>query len=113
MYEARLAAIQMAFRAGEHRYRRHALTQMPTRGPAIADFERAMAYGDIEVVEDYPEYDPVDREHRPCMLIIGWVDGIAFHTVVTYPPHPLVITVYPPQSEPNEWTSDFRRRRRA
>jgi hypothetical protein len=103
----------MAFRAGEHSYRRHALRQMSTRGPTIADYERAIAYGDIEVVGDYPEYDPGDPEYRPCMLIIGWVGDVAFHIVVTYPPYPLVITVYPPQLEPDEWTPDFRRRRRA
>src|SRR5215216_745312 len=103
----------MAFRSGEHRFREHALSQMATPGPALADFERSMAYGDIDVIEDYPEYGPAEPTYRPSMLIVGWLDGEAFHTVAIYPPNPLVITVYPPQREPEEWTPDFRPRRRA
>lgn len=112
MYEARLAAIQMEFRAGTERYRQHALDQMAARGPLLADYEQAMASGDLEVIEDYQVYDPAAPEYPPSMLVIGWIGGVAFHTVVTYPPQPIVITVYPPQTEPDKWTPDYRRRRR-
>lgn len=87
MYEARLAAIAMAAQRGEVEYRIHALDQMRREDRSIsrAALEYALGYGDIEVVEDYAQYDAETRtEYPPCMLVMGWIDGRPFHVVVTY-----------------------------
>jgi len=112
MYEARLAAIVTAIWEGEHRYTAHATDMLQERGVLALGFEQAMMVGDLEIIEDYREYDPDDPTSRPCSLVRGMLTGRVFHTVITYPPTPLVITFYWPDTEPQRWDTGFRRRLR-
>jgi hypothetical protein len=105
MDEAQQAAVVAAARRRLLRYSEHALRGMREHGiPRRAIFE-ALVQSTCEMVEDYP----TDPRGASC-LMIGWVSGRALHVVLSYPPRPIVITVYWPDSQPNEWTSDFRKR---
>ncbi|MGH2600487.1 MAG: DUF4258 domain-containing protein [Dehalococcoidia bacterium] len=102
----------MAIRGGEHRDTAHAADMLQERGVLALAFEQAITAGDLEIIEDYREYDPGDPTLRPCSLIRGVLAGRVFHPVITYPPVPLVITRYWPDSEPHRWDAEFRRRLR-
>lgn len=104
MYEARLATIATAVRRGEAIYRTHALNQMIERGITRMVVEAALT-ADTEIIEDYPA-----EPRGPCCLVLGRVKGRAIHIVVSYPPRLMIITAYWPDSRPDEWSPDFRRR---
>lgn len=97
MYEARLAAIAAAIRAGDVRYIRHARNQLTERNVTGRELERALSEGDAEVIEDYP-----NATRGACCLVLCWMNGRAVHVMVTYPPRPRVVTVYWPDTRPND-----------
>ena len=57
-----------------------------------------------EIIEEYSDDEPC-----PSVLIMGFIDAVAFHTVITIcGDHIRVITVYIPEED--KWI-DYRRRR--
>ncbi len=104
MREARLAAIAAAIRAGAIGHTAHALTQMLDRAIDPGDVARALC-SDAEVIEDYPN----EGRGASCLVLCGISDR-PVHVVVSYPPAPVVITVYWPDSQADEWDEGFRRR---
>src|SRR6266508_3597178 len=107
MYEARLAALVMEIQDGASVLSGHAVTQMERADRRITRrmLEAALTAGDVEQIEDYPN----DPRGASC-LVLCWFDGCALHVNLSYPPTPTIITVYWPDSEPDEWSADFRRR---
>jgi hypothetical protein len=74
-------------------------------------FERNISTDDLiiiissgEIIEDYPDDEPC-----PSVLIVGFINSIAYHTVVAVcTDHIRIITVYIPEED--KWI-DYRRRR--
>ena len=106
MYEARLAAIVIAVREGEHDFADHALDQMRIRQISVATLETALCDGDPEVIEDYPD----DPRGTSCLVRCIAATGRVLHVHVTYPPYPRIVTAYWPDSQPEKWDAGFRRR---
>jgi hypothetical protein len=75
--------------------------------PTRADVRHVLCDDDPEVIEDYPH----DPRGRSC-LIWGIVRDRPLHVVGAYPPSSRVITAYWPDTEPDEWTDDYKRRAR-
>jgi hypothetical protein len=106
MYEARLAAIQAAIRAGEFLFGLHVRRRIRSRAMSRAGITEALLSGDPQVIEDYAQ-----AERGACCLV--WCrtrEGRVLHVVVTYPPAPLAVTAYWPDERPHEWSADFKRR---
>src|SRR5690348_12244715 len=105
MFDARLATLTEAIRAGRLEMGPHMLTkQTIRRGIEPAALETALL-GPAEVIEEYPD----DVRGASCLLIC-WVAGRALHVVVKNPPAPFVITAYWPDERAEKWSIDFRRR---
>ena len=107
MYEARLAAIAGEIAARNFDWSDHALAALtdPDSNIRRADMIAALTVNDREIIEDYPGDWP-----RPSCPVLSWIGGRAVHIVVTYPPRPTIVTVYWPDSRPEEWDRTFRRR---
>jgi len=82
----------------------HARVRMFERNISTDDLIFVISSG--EIIEEYPEDEPC-----PSVLIMGWIDAVAYHTVIAIcTDHIRVITVYIP--EENKWI-EYRRRRDA
>ena len=71
------------------------------------------ALRDGETIEAYP-----DTGRGTSYLLLHWIEGRPVHVVAadkepsSEPPHTLVITVYDPRTDSDEWTDHFSERRR-
>jgi len=107
MYEARLAAIAAEIQAGTFDWAAHALDAIAERTVTRDGVRTALTSGNRELIEDYPDAFP-----GPKCLVLCWVGRRALHVVLSYPPRPTIVTVYWPDSRPDEWDSTYRRRLR-
>lgn len=105
--ESRLASIAAAIDAGEVRVTAHALTQMTMRTIRIGDALAALRASEAEIVETY-----LNDQRGPKCPVLSSVGGRALHLVVSFPPHPEVITSYWPDEQPDEWDARLRRRQK-
>lgn len=88
-------------------FRVHAIQRMFQRHFNEEDIRRGLESG--EVVEEYPDDKPY-----PSRLVLGWLGSRPIHVVVAdndEAQETIVITVYEP--EPDEWESDFKRRKKS
>jgi len=82
----------------------HARIRMFERNISTDELLDIVARG--EVIEEYP-----DREPCPAVLILGFINGIAYHVVVAVCQDNLVIiTAYQPEKE--NWV-EYRRRKKS
>lgn len=89
-------------KSGEILISHHARVRMFERNISTDDLISVISSG--EIIEEYPEDEPC-----PSFLIMGWIDAVAYHTVIAIcTDHIRVITVYIP--EENKWI-EYRRRR--
>lgn len=89
-------------------YSTHARQRMFERGLDVEDVEQALHAG--EVIEEYP-----DTGRGASYLILGWSRERPLHVVASDKPArqvTIVVTLYDPRTDPDEWTSDYRNRRR-
>lgn len=83
----------------------HAARRLLQRGIRMDDVEHVLATG--EVIEHYPDDTPF-----PSRLLPGWTGQRPLHVVAADDPHAAVtyvVTAYQP--DPEQWESDFRRRK--
>ena len=86
--------------------RRHAVQRMFSRGITDLDIRTAINTG--EVIEEYPDDQPY-----PSVLVLAWLASGPIHVVIAQNPVDtlcIVVTAYPP--DPDQWSQDFRRRKR-
>ncbi len=74
--------------------------------PSVSDIAYMLAKDDPQVIEPYPDDFP-----RPSCLVWGIIRERVGHIVIAWPPNPLVVTAYWPDTEPDEWTDDSYKRR--
>ena len=90
--------------SGEILISNHARIRMFERNISTDDLIAIISSG--EVIEEY-----IDDEPCPSVLMVGFINSVAYHTVVaTCTDHIRVITVYIPEED--KWI-DYRRRRNA
>jgi len=88
--------------SGEILISHHARVRMFERNVSTDDIIAIISSG--EIIEEY-----LDDEPCPSVLIMGFIDAVAYHTVIALcRDHIRVITVYIP--EENKWI-EYRRRR--
>jgi hypothetical protein len=84
----------------------HAVRQMSRPGRMISPAEVLHAVTTGELIEDYPD----DVRGHSCLLLGSGADGRSIHVVCAPKPEYLaIITAYCPA--PDQWSSDFRRRK--
>lgn len=87
-------------------FRIHAIQRMFERQISPEDVRFAVESG--ETIQEYPDDTPY-----PSRLILGWKSQRPIHVVVADNEpgnEKIVVTVYEP--DPNQWTDDFKRRKR-
>ncbi len=87
-------------------FRVHAVQRMFQRRFSEQDIRRALESG--EVIEEYPDDKPY-----PSRLVLGWLGSRPTHLVVAdndEAQETIVITVYEP--DPEQWETDFKRRKK-
>jgi hypothetical protein len=88
--------------SGEILISHHARVRMFERNVSTDKLITIISSG--EIIEEYP-----DDESCPSVLIMGYVDAVAYHTVIALcTDHIRVITVYIPEED--KWI-EYRRRR--
>jgi hypothetical protein len=88
--------------SGEILISNHARVRMFERNISTDDLITIISSG--EIIEEYHDDEPC-----PSVLIVGFIETVAYHTVIAIcTDHIRVITVYIP--EENKWI-DYRRRR--
>lgn len=82
---------------GEHRRQ-----QLALRYSAV---QEALREG--EIIETYP-----DTGRGPSYLLLYWIGDVPIHVVAADKEgFTIIITVYDPRTEPDEWTNDYSQRR--
>lgn len=107
--EARLANLCVAARERTIIWSRHFLTQLFTRDqPRKADICYILCDDDPEEIE---ETEAVYEDASNTALIWGILEyGRVGHLLCSHPPDPVVITAYWPDTEPDEWVDNYKRR---
>lgn len=86
-------------------YSHHGERRRQELGLRYAAVEEALRNG--EVIETYP-----DTGRGPSYLLLYWIDGTPLHVVAADKEEfTIIITVYDPRTEPDEWTDHYSRRR--
>lgn len=97
--------IRHSVRNGEYRFTIHALERRIERNISKNEIEEALLTG--EIIEEYPK----DR-YLPSCLILGYTRrNRPIHIQVSCNPV-WIITCYDPSEKHEEWSSDFKQRRR-
>lgn len=107
MLEARIVAICEEAQRSEWLLSQHFIDHQLTEEnrPTVDEARDAFCTDDPEVIEDHPV-----SHYGPECLIASVVGGRDIHVQCSYPPGVVVITAYWPDTEPDEWTNDYRRR---
>ena len=88
--------------SGEILVSHHARVRMFERNVSTDELIAIISSG--EIIEEYPDDEPC-----PSVLIMGFIDAVAYHTVIALcRDHIRVITVYIPEED--KWI-EYRRRR--
>lgn len=97
---------------GNVRYTTHGAQRRLFHGYSREDVRAALREG--QVVESYS-----DTGRGKSYLLLHWTGGRPIHVVAAdkpasqdAPARTLIITVYDPRTEPEEWTDDFAQRKR-
>jgi hypothetical protein len=107
-HEDILARIASAVAAGEHRVTYHAAVQYLEESdrPSVTQAEAAVLDPDSEVIEWRP-----DNPRGPTCLVRSAIHGRVVHVLCSYPPPACtIISFWWPDTEPEKWSADFRRR---
>jgi hypothetical protein len=89
-------------KSGEILISHHARVRMFERNISTDDLITIISSG--EIIEEYPDDEPC-----PSFLIVGFINAVAYHTVIAVcTDHIRVITVYIPEED--KWI-DYRRRK--
>ena len=89
-------------KSGEILISHHARVRMFERNISTDELIAIISSG--EIIEEYPDDEPC-----PSVLIMGFIDAVAYHTVIAVcRDHIRVITVYIPEED--KWI-EYRRRR--
>lgn len=94
--------------AGRFTLSRHAERERRADMILVAEMEAALT--NCDMIEDYPS-DP----RGPSCLVLGFAGERPIHAVCALKQDPeevFLITLYDPSRRPEEWTDQFRRRRR-
>ena len=100
-----LDELREAIRAGSFQWRKHILVRLAERSIPQRMIIETIMKG--EIVEDYPHNNPF-----PSCLMLGWVEGTAYHVVVSFDDKSkmgYIITTYQPSMD--RFEPDFRTRR--
>lgn len=73
--------------------------------PTRQDVRYVLCEDEADVIDNTRE----DPRGQSC-LIWGTVGGRVAHVKCSYPPNPVIVTAYWPDTRPSEWTDDYRRR---
>ena len=96
------AGLAKLSKSGEILVSHHARVRMFERNISTDDLITIISSG--EIIEEYPDDEPC-----PSFLIVGFIDTVAYHTVIAVcTDHIRVITVYIPEED--KWI-EYRRRR--
>ena len=96
--------IVRVFEEGRDLLTDHVLEQMLERDINVSDLRSAITADDPEIIEDYPDDDPLPS----CLIICTGAGGTTYHVVCSRPPDVWVITAYEPDTI--RWSPDRRRR---
>jgi len=96
--------IQKRVSAGDYRFTIHSFERCVERGISPKEVEEIIMNG--EIIEDYPE----DKYGPSCLIYGTTKEGKVLHTHCSIDPV-WVITAYDPTLNPQEWDSDFKKRR--
>ena len=91
------------------RYSRHFLIRLLERPQPTRDDIRYLLCDDdpAEIEENGPRYE----QGSSSSLVWGILrDGRVAHVLCSHPPDPVIITSYWPDTEPEEWADNYRRR---
>ena len=105
MREEKLHAIKDKIRDKQYRVTVHALERRIERKISLLEIDTAIASG--EIIENYPQ----DKYGQSCM-ILGFTNAARpIHVQVSMEPV-WIITCYDPSERPDEWSEDFKVRRK-
>lgn len=86
-------------------YSDHGERRRQSLGVRHAAIQNALREG--EVIETYP-----DTGRGPSYLLLQWIGNTPLHVVAADKGgFTIIITVYDPRTEPNEWTGNYSQRR--
>lgn len=91
------------------RYSKHGRKRLLEGGYSIEEVRLALSEG--EIIEEYPDTGR-GRSH----LVLDWIDDRPIHVVAANKtpaqeqPYTLIVTVYDPRTEADEWTDNFSQR---
>ncbi len=110
MDEQWIARLWDAVRTETLTFSRHYTIQLFVREqPGESDVEFVLCDDEPRVIEHY-QARPNPETGRGSCLILGQVNDRPVHVNCSYPPDPVVITAYWPDTRPDEWTEDYGRR---
>ena len=110
MNEQWIARIWDSIQTRTLKYSGHFAEQLFTRSQPERDDVRYIVCDDAPRIIEHYEARPHPLTGRGSCLILGIVNGRAAHVNCSYPPDPVVITTYWPDTEPDEWADGFSRR---
>jgi hypothetical protein len=93
---------------GKYTFSKHAEREREADMILVRELEEALRT--CEIIEDYPD----DPRGASC-LVLGLADQRPLHAVCALkhdPEEMFLITVYDPTKRPEQWTDQYRRRRR-
>ena len=100
-----LEGLREAIRSGTFEWRKHTLVRLAERNITQDTVVEIIMKG--EIIEDYPHNTPF-----PSCLILGWVEGIPYHVVVSLDNTSkigYIITAYQPSLD--KFEPDFKTRK--
>jgi hypothetical protein len=100
-----IESIKDQVRAGGYRFTVHGFERCTERGISPNEIEDVILIG--EIIESYPE----DKYGPSCLIWCRTRDGLLLHVQCSIDPV-WIITAYDPTLNPEEWDSNFKRRRR-
>lgn len=101
-----LDELREVIRSGAFQWRKHTLIRLAERNIPQHSVVEIIMKG--EIIEDYPHNTPF-----PSCLMLGWVEGTAYHVVVSFDRNSkigYIITAYQPSLD--RFEPDFKTRRR-
>ena len=109
MRESVVATLCAQARAGHLQYSRHYALRLFQRSmPDREHIAYILCDDDPRIIEENE-----DEGRRSCLIWGILANGRVGHVLVSYPPSPVVVTAYWPDTEPTEWDDNYRQRARS
>ena len=107
--ESVVAALCAEARARRMQYSLHYVMRLFQRSmPTREEIAYILCGDDPQIIEENE-----DEGRRSCLIWGIIADGRVGHVLFSYPPVPVVVTAYWPDTEPTEWDDNYRRRARS